>query len=200
MYFLQAAQTPVTVKLGDRTLTIPKYELSEVMIWADEIEKSRTEELTAGLDDIKAREWKAYYPPIPPDMAEMKRMLRTIPAIQRVCRTCLLNATVTGPNGQNLPKLMDADVEALFKSNGTGRLAGLAWVLADLTDDSLSSDPSVKEGADDPLKGTGQPGSTESSTTGASSSTSSQPPTPDATPSGKRSQPLKQPSTTPQGS
>jgi hypothetical protein len=144
VYFLQITQAPITVTIQDpehpeksEILTIPKFPLSQITEWAAEIAEAYENKATDGLDDIRKREYLTMYPTIPPSIEEMKRHLRTPPGIRRVLDYCIPKAAVAGANGSSSGAKDVQYVDFLVKVNGTGRLAALAWHLADLEDKSL---------------------------------------------------------------
>lgn len=141
MYFLQITQAPITVKLGEETLTIPKYPMSEIITWGAEIQSDMEEKVTSGLSDIRRREYMTLYPILPPSLEEMKRMVRTPEGIRRVLTYCIPQAEVRTADGKVGDKKPVEFVENLLMINGAGRLGQLAWLLADLDDKSLTSNP-----------------------------------------------------------
>lgn len=143
MYFLQSVTVPIKVTIGDTSYAVPKFTLGDVVSWGNDIAQDRSDSATQGMDEFKKREHLNFYPPVPPDLTEMKAMIRSTAGIDRVCRTCLLNGKVP-------PDL----VNQVMKSSGTGRLAGLAWVLADLDEKSVYQipEPAIEETPADPSK------------------------------------------------
>jgi hypothetical protein len=138
MYFLQVAQAPLILQLVDPTkpkakpeqITLSRFPLSEVVAWASELAQQMEERSTEGLDDLRRREYLTMYPVIPPSVDEMKRHVRTPAGIERVLTYSFVAAGKT-----------QEYVQDLMKINGTGRMAKLAWELADMEDKSLEVRP-----------------------------------------------------------
>lgn len=143
MLFLQAAQAPVIVKLGEELLTIPKYTMEDIVEWGQGLADQRAEAATAEMDEVKRREFYTFYPPTPPPLEELKRLLRTPPGITDVVTKCLMRAK-RSKGGKALPAYGEEEVKELLRTNGVGRLGGLAWILADIDEGSIYEDPAIK--------------------------------------------------------
>jgi hypothetical protein len=151
MFFLQAAESPVVVRFGEKYIRIPKYTMDEVVNWGAEIMQERIEKAIAEMTPQQSRDFLVLNPPIEPDLGEMKRRLRTPNGTMRVLNHCLPLAEIIDKKkgGKVVGKLTEEDIETILKVNGTGRKAMLAWELADLDDNSLLRDPNKKEDDDD---------------------------------------------------
>ena len=126
MFFLQAGQAPVTIQSSNGTqYQIPKFTVDDFMKWGSTIMTKRVEESIKGLSDGMRREFLAFYPPVPPDMQDMRKMARSPEGVKYIVNTCLTKARV---DGNPLP----SDVILAVLNNGLGTLELLAWQLADL--------------------------------------------------------------------
>lgn len=188
MYFLQIAQSTIQLRLGRKLLlTVPKFEIDEAIAWGSEILQQEIETKTKDMDDVRRAEFLNLYPQLTPDLNSMRGYLRTVEGVKKVITTCLLKAKVQKILKENkdgkVLKAEDIDpltpemVEEYVKVNGTGRLGGLAWVLADIDDQSVmrppdgydgpvDEDSSQREESPDPLSGTVSTGSKSSAGTG----------------------------------
>ena len=176
MLFLQATMSPVVVILGDKILHVPKMQIDHHIVKGAEISAARTAEATKGLDEIRRREYLTFYPPVQPDIVEMRRFVATPEGIRWVIETMLPYAKVykrkeDDTAGSELPSITSEEVIRLFTTCGTGRFYGIAREIADLTDTSMI-DPFPKpamsqNGSDDPLKQSESGNSTDSHETGA---------------------------------
>lgn len=175
MLFLQATMSPVIVAIGDKLIRVPKMQIDHHIVKGAELAAAHVEEVTAGMDDIRKREYKTFYPTAKPDIPEMRRYVATPEGIRWVITTMLPQAEVFKRNednsaGQPLPALSPEEVYHLLAVNGTGRFGGIAREIADLADTSMI-DPNPKprlsqNGGEDPLKSSASPVSTPSPTTG----------------------------------
>ncbi len=168
MYFLQAAQAPIEVDWAGLKLSIDRYLMPDVVAWGQEILQKRTAELTEGMDDEARRQYLNYYPPIEPDLNELRRLLRTPSGIEKVMRDCLAKAVVKDADGKQRA-LAPEEVDQIWKVNGAGRLGTIARVLADLDETNPTPPPGDDSG---PLAQSNK-GSAAPSKTGASASPSS---------------------------
>jgi hypothetical protein len=183
MYFLQAVQAPVPVTLGSVKLVIPKFEMDDLVQWAAKSAEEKNTVATEGMDDSRRAQYMAFYGQISVDFEEAKRLVRTPLGVEHVLRVCLPRATVfrvhsqkgKPPREEKLEtKLTPEQIDGLIQVNGIGRLAGLAWVLADLDETAVMRVPE-KDASEDPLTLLASAGSAKSVETGPSQSQSSKP-------------------------
>jgi len=144
MFFLQAAQAPVAVRIEDKVFYVPKMTMDELVNWGLDIVTARVSSITQDMDDGRKREYLTFYPIVAPNLQEMGMQVRTVEGIKKVVRQCFLNAAVQGfqvdPRTQQpdrdkqVAKPTEQQVDEWIVNSGVGRLAGLAWELADLRD------------------------------------------------------------------
>lgn len=172
MFFLQAAQADVAIRLGKYKFLVPKFEMDDVVQWGVEVAETQNELHTRDFDEVRKQEWNAFYGRMSLTFDELKRLLRTPLGVEKVFKTCMKKAKVFKVTQEAIPAdvakrtkarpekvveapaLTDEQVEAVYKVNGPGRLSGFVWVLADLDDTSLMKDPTEGNDKDDedPLK------------------------------------------------
>lgn len=171
MFFLQISRAPITVQIGKKLKArVPRFTLDEVVAWGQEVYQQNLDQITKEMTDVKRREYLTFYQPVPPDIQGMKTYLRTPEGIRQVIRRCLAKADILDDQGAARSKLTSEQIEKLLKTNGTGRLAGLALILADLDEQSIQSDEPEDS---DPLPESGKQSSSESPKTGENISQSS---------------------------
>lgn len=168
MFFLQACEAPVEVQLGEMVLTVRKYTLKDAVAWGQQLHEQSLADQTKEMDEVKKREFMLYYRPVSPDLQALKAELRTPAGITQVLRTCLPKAKVTNAKGESLPPLTLDQLQRAIDINGTGRLSGLAHVLADLNEQSITQPPEEK--GIDPLFCIGKPNFKGSPETGSTTS------------------------------
>jgi hypothetical protein len=157
MFFLQAAMAPVPLRYKQGIYQVPKMMMDELIVWATEVRTERLELATSDMGDGQRREHMALYPPTEPDIKEMSLLVNTPSGIKRVLRACLPKAKgVHYKTKQPIPELTDQEIEEIFNTNSTGRMAGLAWELIDIKDTSQVNpyDDKDKGGDEDPTTGT----------------------------------------------
>lgn len=144
MFLLQAAQAPVIAQFGDRILTIPKFTMNDVIAWGAAQSEKDTDRATKDMDEMKKREYLAYYPPIPPDLQDLKKRIRTPEGAMEVMKICLAKAKVTIGNSAPMAPLTAEEIEQIIAANGTGPITFLGWKLADLDETALKLAPVKK--------------------------------------------------------
>ena len=160
MFFMQAVQAPVIVRVDNRVFFVPKMTMDEMVEWGLHLVTQRFELNTANMDEGQKREYLTFYPIVPPNLQEMALHVRTVAGIQHVLTTCLSNKDVKGfmvddkgkPDPKRpVPNLNEQEIAQLIASSGIGRGAALAWELADMRDVS-KEDPGRKT----PFPGSGE--------------------------------------------
>lgn len=147
MFFLRIMQAPVIVTWGTKILSIPKFTLDDAVAWGAEIQASRDDKATSGMNDLQKREFFNMYPSIPPDINQLRQLLLGIDASKRIVTSCLKRATVRSTDvGQELPGLSVDDIASIISLNGPARLHLLARQVSDLYED-LSVDPNLATGS-----------------------------------------------------
>ena len=146
MYFLQAVSAPVVVSVGDVRYSIPRMTLGDHIAWCAEIEAERVSKATEGLDASQRAQYLTMYPMQSLDISQLKAIVRSPEGAKRVVRTCLAKAS---------PPMKPDLIEQSIQASGAGRLAALAWILADLNENDIFVQSGPKQD-DDPLASTGQ--------------------------------------------
>jgi hypothetical protein len=179
MFFLQATAAPIIVVLGDKVLHVERCDMDYFIQWSNEIASARTEEAIKDLDDTRKAEFKQFYPPIPPDINEMRKLVLTPEGFKRILTTRLSTAKAFKRNpdntpGPELPSLSLEEIQQLVKINGAGRSAGIAWAIADLVENSMRDPTPVSKlsenGGENPLTSTGTTDAPKSQETGRETS------------------------------
>lgn len=141
MFFLQASQSPVLVKLWDGTdVTIQKFTIDDCIQWGAEIRDQRILVATKGMSEGVRREFLTFYPPVPPDLNEIRRMVRTAEGSKYIVGKCLSRC--------KLP----ADTLQKILGGSTAQLSKLAWELADIDESVVMTAPKEVDQDRDPLK------------------------------------------------
>lgn len=186
MFFLQSVQAPVTVQLGNLKFIVPKFTMDDLIAWATDMAEKRNEINTQGMNSAQRAQYMTFYGQISVDFEEAKRLVRTPLGVEHVIRKCFLRAEVfrllpqkgKPPREEKVPSLEEKHVQGMIEVNGIGRLAGLAWVLADLDEQAMlkdPTDPNGKERSEDPLLLLASAGSAKSVETGDEQSPSLKP-------------------------
>jgi hypothetical protein len=179
VFFLQASRAPVVVVIGSLKapshlrLSIPRYEMDDLVAWGQKVHEELLAKETDGMDDLRRREYIKFYGKVSPTFEELKRLLRTPEGVEHVVTTSLAKATVTRvfpprdgkgkERTESAEPLTPEQITEYYKVNGAGRLAGLAFVLADMNDSSIFEDPNPdpeEQDNKDPLPKRGKGGST----------------------------------------
>lgn len=143
MFFMQAAQAPVAVRIQDRVYYVPKMTMDELVAWGLDVVNERVQRITANMDDGRKREHLTFYPVVEPNLQEMSTLVRTVSGIKKVVTQCMSSADVQGfqvdkygkvDRSKSVPRPTEQEVAEWVVSSGVGRLTALAWELADLRD------------------------------------------------------------------
>lgn len=147
MDLLQAAGMPVLVGYGKGVkLSIPKFTMEDIVTLSAKIQEERISSQTNGMDDGQRMQFLAFYPPLPPDMQEIKRYVRTPAGMSYVCETCLPRATRKESGVPDRP-LSGEEISVIIKK-GPSVLGPLSWAVADLEERPLTA-PKPPEGDED---------------------------------------------------
>jgi len=164
LFYLQTARAPVVITAGGDLLSVPRFTRGEFKEWAAEVAAQNAEAVTQGLDAVRRAEYLTFYTNYGLDVFDLRKLVRTDEGAWRVCRACLLKATVKdAKTGAERPAKTEAEVDTLLEANSIGARASLAWVLSDLEDTSLTTAPAQQQqqqaGGDeaDPSKRSGTP-------------------------------------------
>lgn len=159
MFFLQAAQAPVAVRIENRVYYLPKMTMDDLIAWGMDIVTRRVETITADMEDAKKHEYLSFYPITAPNIQEMSVHVRTVEGIKRVITQCFSSPDVKGfmvdEKGAVLrkdpvPPPTEQEISEWIVSSGIGRCAALAWELADMRDVSQENPSPKKEGNSHP--------------------------------------------------
>lgn len=176
MFWLQAAQAPiVTIVTDGKTytmLSIPRFLMDDITDWAAQLQEKHLAKVTEKMDEIKKREFMQVYPPVPPDIQQIRNLVRTHEGTTYVLEKQLplakrwaVDKAGKRLTQEDLPNMTLDEVRQLIKMNGFGRAASLAWFVADLEDASIDNNPFAKESRQeeggDPLTGSGKRDSKE---------------------------------------
>jgi hypothetical protein len=137
MFIIQAGQPPVSIHWKDKELelVIPKFILDKIIEWSRDIMEQRQQEIASGMTDMQYAEHRALYPPLPPDMLEMKRMVRTPEGAKYVVAECLKFAKVVDTKeAKHVEReaLKEEEIKEFLETVPGGTLTALGWVLADV--------------------------------------------------------------------
>lgn len=162
MFYLQLARVPVRIAAGPDVLVVQKATRRQLAELAAGVVGPNMDKLTAGMDDVRRREFLLFYQTYGVDVGDIRRLVRTDEGATQLCRACLLAAEVRdAKTDKPRPAKTAAEVDALLDASGVGVRVSLAAVLADLDDSSLYQAPLPPddEGKADPLARSGPPAS-----------------------------------------
>lgn len=138
MRFNQAAKAPLILEVGDEKLSVPKFTLRDQIAWAAELDASRADNVTKGMEPVQRFHLLNAFDVLPADLAELARRVSTPAGMDRICGTCLARAVPVEAAGKRITDgkpIGDTKAREIIEANAEG-LLWLARELADIVDKS----------------------------------------------------------------
>lgn len=189
MKLVQAAQAPfvLDVEYADKQrkslqVAIPFFTLGDFIAWGQIVDQSHIDASTKGMNPEQRYQFMTFYGPMPSNLYKLKSLCQTPDGIKHVLSTQLPKAAVIQEGDEKVGRpLTDKEILELMRFPAD-LLQALVTKLTDLPEESKPKPPPKEGQTESPLSSSNETESKASSETGASTSLSSTPLTPEATP------------------